>query len=169
MALAFLTSCLLIAALPPYDLWPLAWVGLVPLLLALPGTTPREAAVIGCFSGTATNFMAFYWVMELMAKFSKLGPAGYLVMLAMALYQSIPWALWCHLLRRTGPAGPQGWKFAGGLLLSASSGRKLSALAGSRRPAGSPVPVRLPSGQPGRGGRGHGLRTQACPGSRSAQ
>jgi apolipoprotein N-acyltransferase len=42
-------------------------------------------------------------------------------MLAMALYQSIPWALWCHLLRRTGPAGPQGWKFAGGLLLSASS------------------------------------------------
>jgi apolipoprotein N-acyltransferase len=121
MGLAFLTSVLLILALPPYDLWPLAWVALVPLLLAVSRSSAREAAAIGCFCGTSTNYLAFYWVLELMHQFSKLGPLAYLVMLAMAVYQSLPWALWCLLLRADGPAVVGPLRGAGALLLSALS------------------------------------------------
>ena len=121
MSMAFLTSVFIILALPPYDLWFLAWVALVPLLLALPGTSPREAAMIGAFSGTATNYMAFYWILELLARFSKLGPAGYLVMLAMAVYQCVPWAIWCYFLRANGPAKLSAARAVGGLLLSAAT------------------------------------------------
>jgi apolipoprotein N-acyltransferase len=119
LALAFLSSVFIIVALPPYDKWFLAWVALVPLLLALPGTSPREAALIGAFSGTATNYMAFHWILELMDRFSKLGPFAYLVMLAMAVYQCLPWALWCYFLRASGPSNPGTARAAGGLLLSA--------------------------------------------------
>lgn len=121
MGLAFLSSVMLIASMPPYDLWPLAWVALVPLLLSLTGTSPREAAWIGCFCGTCTNYLGFHWTLELMARFSKLGPFSYLVMLLMALYQSLPWASWCYLLRATGPARPGRATLGGGLLLTVLS------------------------------------------------
>lgn len=94
-----LSSLLLLLALPPYDVWPLAWVGLVPLLVAVARVPWREAMALGALSGTVTNFLAFHWVLELMDRFSKLGPLAYLVMLAMSLYQGVPWALWCGLLR----------------------------------------------------------------------
>lgn len=121
MVLAFLSSVFLIAALPPYDFWPLAWVGLVPLLLALVGTTPREAATLGALSGAATNYMAFHWTLELMDKFSNLGPAAYLCMLLMACYQAIPWALWCYFLRADGPSEAGTLRAWGGVLLSCLS------------------------------------------------
>lgn len=121
MGLAFISSVLIVLALPPFDLWPLCWVGLVPLLLALPGTSPREAAMLGAFSGTVTNYLAFHWILELMETFSKLGPFAYLAMLAMAVQQSVPWALWCYFLRVDAPARPGKLRAAGGLLLSAAS------------------------------------------------
>lgn len=121
MGLAFLTSVFLILALPPYDQWWLVWVSLVPLLMALPGTSPREALLIGAFSGTCTSYMAFHWILELMEKFSKLGPAAYLVMLAMAMYQCLSWALWCYFLRAPGPPNPGPARTLGGLILAAAS------------------------------------------------
>lgn len=121
MALALISSLLLVLASPPHDLWPLAWVSLVPLLLALPGTSPREALLLGALTGTATVFVGFHWVLELMHRFSKLGPAAYLVMLVMAMYQSLPFGLWCFFLRAPGPKGGGSVQRAGGMLLSAAT------------------------------------------------
>ncbi len=55
--------------------------------------------MLGAITGTVTNYLAFRWCLELMERFSKLGPAAYLIMLAMSVYQCIPWALWCGFLR----------------------------------------------------------------------
>ncbi len=74
-------------------------MALVPLLVAIHQQSPREAALLGAVTGTVTNYLAFRWCLELMERFSKLGPVAYLVMLAMSLYQCIPWALWCGFLR----------------------------------------------------------------------
>lgn len=87
-------------ALPPFDVWWLAWIGLVPLLAALPGCTPKEAFFFGWLAGATTNFWAFHWLKGLMDQFSNLGPAAYLVMVIMALYQGIPFALWSLYLRK---------------------------------------------------------------------
>ncbi len=99
MALALVSALLIFVALPPYDLWPLGWISLVPLLLAIHKVGPREALLLGGLAGTVANYLAFRWCLELMNRFSKLGPLAYLVMLLMSLYQCIPWALWCGALR----------------------------------------------------------------------
>ena len=99
MALALLSALLIFVALPPYDLWPLGWIALIPLLLAIHKVGPKEAFFLGALAGTVANYLAFRWCLELMNRFSKLGPLAYLVMLLMSLYQCLPWALWCGALR----------------------------------------------------------------------
>ena len=42
-------------ALPPFDCWPLAWVALVPLLLAPRAARPRTALALGALAGFLTN------------------------------------------------------------------------------------------------------------------
>ncbi len=63
----------------------------------------RQAALLGGVTGTVVNFLAFHWCIQLMQSFSNLGPASYLIMLLMAMYQAVPWALWCAFLRAPGP------------------------------------------------------------------
>ena len=121
MGLALLSSLLIVASQPPHDVWPLAWICLVPLLLALLGTSPREALFLGACTGTATIYLGFSWAMELMQKFSKLGPATYLVMLVMSLYACLPYALWCFFLRTPGPEVKGRGLLVGAMALSACS------------------------------------------------
>ena len=45
--LAFLSGLLYFLAFPGIDLWPLAFVALVPLIVALRGRRPRTAAAVG--------------------------------------------------------------------------------------------------------------------------
>ena len=100
---ATLSGLLLYGALSPHDHWLLAWFALVPLLCSLSGATVRRAALLGGVTGTVVNFFAFHWCIELMETFSNLGPGSYLIMLLMAVYQAVPWALWCAFLRAPGP------------------------------------------------------------------
>lgn len=94
------TGLLLFLALPPHDLWWVAWWALVPLLLAIDGCAPKHAAMLGLLSGTVANYGAFYWVTELIDQFSKLGPLRFVIMGIMAVTQGVPLLLWALLLRR---------------------------------------------------------------------
>ncbi len=114
------TAALLIASLPPYDLWWLAWFALVPLLYALAQVRSRDAFLLGWLAGTAVNYGGFYWCLEMMHEFSNLGQGAYFVMLAMAIYQGLPWGIWGWLLRR--PAGASPSLGLGRLALLASAG-----------------------------------------------
>jgi apolipoprotein N-acyltransferase len=50
-------------------LWPLAWVALVPLFLALRQRTPRQAFFLGWWAETLIMWLAFYWLVATMVRF----------------------------------------------------------------------------------------------------
>ncbi|GKS57226.1 apolipoprotein N-acyltransferase [Nitrospira sp.] len=88
LGLALLTSVLLTCSLPPFDWGWIAWVALVPLLVACHGSTAAQATGLGFLSGFGAVCGALSWIFEVPAfgihHFLLLG--GYL-----ALYP----ALWC--------------------------------------------------------------------------
>src|SRR3954452_16320977 len=69
-ALAVLCGVLYFLAFPGLDLWPLGFVALVPLRLALVGQTPKRAFWIGWLSGLTMITLGFYWMVEMMEMFS---------------------------------------------------------------------------------------------------
>lgn len=62
-SLATLSAALLVLAFPDFDLWPLAWVGLVPLLFAITRRThaPR-AFLLGWLTGTLFFYASCHWL-----------------------------------------------------------------------------------------------------------
>lgn len=115
--MAVVSGLLLYLALPPNDVWWCAWFALVPLLVALRGKSIKQAAWLGWLCGATVNFGAFHWLKALMVEYTTLGPLVYLVMLAMAFYQGVPYLLWAALLR--GSLAEDGGKFQRTLALAA--------------------------------------------------
>jgi apolipoprotein N-acyltransferase len=68
--LAFATGFLYFLAFPGIDLWPLSFVALVPLIVALRGQTPRRAAGLGWLAGFTMTMFGFYWLLEMLKVFS---------------------------------------------------------------------------------------------------
>jgi apolipoprotein N-acyltransferase len=92
---ALLSGLLLTLALPDLDLWPLAWVGLVPLLLALEGRRPAGAARLGFAAGLLHAATTIYWVTYTMKVYGGMPwPAGAAVMLLLAAYMAAFPAAW---------------------------------------------------------------------------
>jgi len=60
--LAVASGLLLGAAFPSLDLEPLAWVGLVPLLVGVGGLRPRTAFALGWLAGFVFYLATVYWV-----------------------------------------------------------------------------------------------------------
>ncbi len=53
-----------------FDYWPLAFVAWVPLIVALRGQTPRQAALIGWFAGFGMTMIGFHWLVGMLEVFS---------------------------------------------------------------------------------------------------
>jgi apolipoprotein N-acyltransferase len=107
-ALAVLSSVLLILSFPDFDLWPLAWVGLVPLLLAVARKPqPRIAFVLGWMTGTLFFYGSCYWLAYSMIRYGRL-PAvvSYLLLvpgaLTLGLFPAISMAVLARALTRWG-------------------------------------------------------------------
>lgn len=62
LALVVSSAALYVLAFPPWRLWPLALVALVPLLLALRDLRPARAALIGCAWGSLAIWGIGWWV-----------------------------------------------------------------------------------------------------------
>lgn len=62
LLLAAASGVLLGLAFPKAGLWPLAWVGLLPLLVALRDAPPYRAFLLGYASGVVQFALIFYWV-----------------------------------------------------------------------------------------------------------
>lgn len=82
--LALLSGLLIALSFPKTDLSFLAWVALIPLLIALEGQTPRSAFRLGLLCGTTAYAGLLYWVIIVMTDYGHL-----------PLYASIP--LWLLL------------------------------------------------------------------------
>ncbi len=92
--LAALSGCLVFLSFPTYDLFPLQWVSLVPLLVAARGRTLRGGLFLGFVAGLATNLGGFYWISHVLREFGHMGPApcwGLTVLVAS--YQALVFAL----------------------------------------------------------------------------
>lgn len=118
-ALSISTGLLLFMALPPHDLWPCAWIALVPLLVAIRDRSLLSSAACGLTAGAVTNFGGFYWLVPLMDKYSNLGFFSNFVMLGAAVYQGVPLMLWALLLRME--TNWSGWRKPWALLVCAVS------------------------------------------------
>ena len=103
---AVLSGCLVFLSFPTWDLWPLQWVSLVPLLFVLEDATPRAAAGYGWLAGFVTNAGGFYWIRPPAAEFGHLPPVASLPLTwVLAAYQGLVFLLWAWatvaLRRRT--------------------------------------------------------------------
>ena len=86
-AAALATSILLILSFPDFNLWPLAWIGMTPLLLTLAQRpSPVRAFALGWFTGTVFFYGSCYWLTYSMIHFGGL-PAwlAYLLLIPGAL------------------------------------------------------------------------------------
>jgi apolipoprotein N-acyltransferase len=68
--LAFGTGVLYYLGFPGVDVWPLSFIALVPLILALRGQTPRRAAGLGWLAGFTMNMLGFSWLLGMLKVFS---------------------------------------------------------------------------------------------------
>jgi apolipoprotein N-acyltransferase len=107
--LAALSAALLVAAFPDFDLWPLAWVGLVPLLYAV-GRRPRtaQATLLGWLAGTLFFYGSCHWLTFPMTRYGDIpAPVAYFLLLFPTLVAGLFPALFaCGLAaacRRWGP------------------------------------------------------------------
>jgi len=83
-----------------FDLYPLIWLCLVPVLCAIRDTTPRRALLLGTVFGTITNAGGYYWVVHLLQEFGhvhvSIAVVGYLLLCA---YQGFLLAIVLALVR----------------------------------------------------------------------
>jgi apolipoprotein N-acyltransferase len=93
--LALLSPLLLLAANPPWDLWPLALVGLLPLYLAIRRRPPGAAFVLGWLAGIVANVGGICWGVDLLERFAGMDRGtGWLTIGLVSAYQGTVFALW---------------------------------------------------------------------------
>lgn len=110
--LPVLAMCLgaALVAVPFLDtrLWPLAWLGLVPLFAVAPRATgPRRAALYGLLMGFGVNVIGFHWVVTTITRFGGFPLAiALLFFTILSLYSALPFAAVAAALRWAGPTAP---------------------------------------------------------------
>lgn len=105
--LAFLSGFLYFLAFPGIDLWPLSFVALVPLIVALRGQSARRALGLGWLAGFTMTMFGFYWLLSMLKIFSGFPmPLCILFMAILCAYQAgrIALAGWLY-----GRAERRGW------------------------------------------------------------
>jgi len=108
-ALAVLCGVLYFLAFPGIDLWPLGFVALVPLRLALVGQTPKRAFWIGWLSGLTMITLGFYWMVEMMEMFSGFSaPICFLLLTIVNAFQAGRMGLFAWLFVRGEGRFPSG-------------------------------------------------------------
>ncbi|EYF02456.1 apolipoprotein N-acyltransferase [Chondromyces apiculatus] len=106
-ALAALSGLLYFLGFPGVDLWPLAFIGLAPLIVALRGQTPRRAAGLGWMAGFIMTMTGFYWLLNMLKVFSGFPTAlCFVFMILLCAYQGGRIALCGYLYGR---AETRGW------------------------------------------------------------
>lgn len=107
--LAVVCGVLYFLAFPGMELWPLSFVALVPLMVALRGQTPRRAFGIGWLAGFTMTMCGFYWLLEMLETFSGFPlPLCFSFMAILCAYQAGRIGLLGWLSAR---AEQRGWPF----------------------------------------------------------
>ena len=95
VALAIASGAAIFLSFPTFDLFPLAWFGLVPVLWAIERVSPRRAFWFGLLTGTVTNLGGFYWITGMLEEFGHLHTAlAWAVGILLFAYQGLVYGLW---------------------------------------------------------------------------
>jgi apolipoprotein N-acyltransferase len=88
VSLVCTSAVLLVLSFPKFDLGGLAWVGLVPLLIALEGKTPKQAFLLSSITGIGFVTVTSHWLWTV--------PAYNLLdyLLLQVLFYPLFWSLW---------------------------------------------------------------------------
>jgi len=113
-ALSLASGVLYFLAFPGVDLWPLAFIALSPLVVALEGQPPRMGLWLGWVAGFAMTMAGFYWLLEMLRVFSGFSTIPcVLFMSLLCAYQAGRMALTGWLTARAATRGwPPGLAFA---------------------------------------------------------
>lgn len=113
LLLAAASGLLLGLAFPKAGLWPLAWVGLIPLFLALEGVSPRRAFLLGYACGAVQFGVILYWISYVTTTYGGMTlAAGAGVCALLVLYLALYPGLFGLGLALTGRAGWPLWLVA---------------------------------------------------------
>ena len=102
-ALAAVSALLLVLSFPDFDLWPLAWVGLVPLMLAVTRTpaSGAQAFTLGWLTGTLYFYGSCWWLTHSMIHYGGIPrPVAYLLLAPVTVIVGLFPAAWALLLAR---------------------------------------------------------------------
>jgi apolipoprotein N-acyltransferase len=106
--LAVLCALLLALSFPDFNLWPLAWIGLVPLLILIERRpAPIRAAMFGWLAGTVFFYTTCYWLTYSMIHYGGIrAPLAYLLLIPGAaivgLFPAVFALALAHVVRRWG-------------------------------------------------------------------
>lgn len=100
-ALCALSGTLLFLSCAKFDIWPLAWFGLVPLIGVAMHPTTRRPAAYGFIGGLFANGGGFYWFAPFLERFGQLPRVAAIpIFLLLIAYQALTFALFAWALRR---------------------------------------------------------------------
>jgi apolipoprotein N-acyltransferase len=92
-----------------FDVWPLAWVAMIPIFWAMEDKRPRAALYYAWVAGLVANAGGFYWIVGLLMRFARLPyVAAIPLYLLLCAYQAVVFALfgYCvNLVRRRQDVG----------------------------------------------------------------
>jgi apolipoprotein N-acyltransferase len=106
--LTLLSAALLVLAFPNFDLWPLAWIGIAPLLLAIARRpSPRRAFLLGWLAGSFFFYVTCYWLTFSIIHYGGIAPwMAYLLLIPgaviMGLFVGVFAGVQAHLIRTWG-------------------------------------------------------------------
>lgn len=102
LAIAGLSAVLLVLSFPDFNLWPLAWIGLAPLLVTIARRpTPSRSFLLGWFTGTLYFYGSCYWLTYSMIHYGDLpSVVAYLLLVPITLAVGLFPAAFAWLLAR---------------------------------------------------------------------
>jgi len=94
IAAAVLSGLLLAAAFPKLEQAWLAWIGFVPLLLAVRGIGARRAALLGWITGFVWQVATIYWIPSTISNFTAIPPiAAKMILVLLAGFSAYPFVI----------------------------------------------------------------------------
>lgn len=101
IAVAALSGSMWVLSSADFDIWPLAWIAMVPLLWLIERAPSRRRAwFYGWLAGLACNAFGFYWITELMTRHAAMPwILGLAALLLLAGYQALVFMLFAAAVR----------------------------------------------------------------------
>lgn len=110
MAAVAVSGALLGLTLPPLGLWPIAWLGLSPLLVALRRARSRRAAFgLGWTTGAAFFAVTMFWIYSTCRFAGVPAPVSVLAWLSLVSFLALNWGVFSVLARESLGAGEKAW------------------------------------------------------------